>query len=391
MPPPEAFRIVDTRHYRQVATDDLGSRDQIPLDPAPPPVKKRSMSAPTLTIDLNALAANWRALDRATPSGVQTAAVVKADAYGLGVARVARALATAGARRFFVAYTEEGAALRQTLGPGPQICVLAGHMPGDTEMIGDLDLTPMLNSIDQVTRHLESLPGHAFGVQLDSGMKRLGMDEPEWEAIAPFVLEAGPEMLISHLACGDDPDHPMNEAQLLRFHAMTDGTGLPRSLAATAGILLGSRYHFDLTRPGIGLYGGFPYEAALPVVSLTLPVVQARAVLPGETVGYSATWGPEAPSMIATVLGGYADGILRSLSNKAVLWDGDTPCPVVGRVSMDAVTVDISHLETVPRSLDLLGPHQRIDDLAQTAGTISYEILTRLSARLNRRYVEGGT
>ena len=349
------------------------------------------MSSPTLTIDLNALAANWRALDRATPSGVQTAAVVKADAYGLGVARVARALATAGARRFFVAYTEEGAALRQTLGPGPQICVLAGHMPGDTEMIGDLDLTPMLNSIDQVTRHLESLPGHAFGVQLDTGMKRLGMDEPEWEAIAPFVLEAGPEMLISHLACGDDPDHPMNDAQLQQFHAMTDGTGLPRSLAATAGILLGPRYHFDLTRPGIGLYGGFPYEAALPVVSLTLPVVQARAVLPGESVGYSATWGPEAPSMIATVLGGYADGILRTLSNKAVLWDGDTPCPVVGRVSMDAVTVDISHLKTVPRSLDLLGPHQRIDDLAQTAGTISYEILTRLSARLNRRYIEGGT
>ena len=349
------------------------------------------MSSPTLTIDLNALAANWRALDRATPSGVQTAAVVKADAYGLGVARVARALATAGARRFFVAYTEEGAALRQTLGPGPQICVLAGHMPGDTEMIGDLDLTPMLNSIDQVTRHLESLPGHAFGVQLDTGMKRLGMDEPEWEAIAPFVLEAGPEMLISHLACGDDPDHPMNDAQLQQFHAMTDGTGLPRSLAATAGILLGPRYHFDLTRPGIGLYGGFPYEAALPVVSLTLPVVQARAVLPGESVGYSATWGPEAPSMIATVLGGYADGILRTLSNKAVLWDGNTPCPVVGRVSMDAVTVDISHLKTVPRSLDLLGPHQRIDDLAQTAGTISYEILTRLSARLNRRYIEGGT
>ena len=292
---------------------------------------------------------------------------------------------------FFVAFTEEGAALRQSLGSGPQICVLSGHMPGDTEMIGDLDLTPMLNSIDQVTRHLESLPGQAFGVQLDTGMKRLGMDDAEWEAIAPFVLDAGPEMLISHLACGDDPDHPMNEAQLARFHAMTDGTGLPRSLAATAGILLGSRYHFDLTRPGIGLYGGFPYEAALPVVSLSLPVVQARAVLPGETVGYSATFSPTAPSMIATVLGGYADGLLRSLSNKAVLWDGDTPCPVVGRVSMDAITVDISHLETVPRSLDILGPHQGIDDLAATAGTISYEILTRLSPRLNRRFVEGGT
>ena len=348
------------------------------------------MSAPILTIDLNALTANWRALDRCTASGVQTAAVVKADAYGLGMPRVARALAAAGARRFFVAFAEEGAILRQTLGQGPQICVLSGHMAGDTEMIGDLDLTPMLNSIEQITRHLESLPGHPFGAQLDTGMKRYGMDEAEWEAIAPFVLEASPEMLISQLACGDDPDHAQNEAQLARFHAMTDGTGIPRSLAATAGILLGPRYHFDLTRPGIGLFGGYPYEAALPVVSLSLPVVQARAVMPGELVGYSATWTPEAPSMIATVLGGYADGIMRTLSNRAVLWDGDTPCPVVGRISMDAVTVDISHLETIPRSLDLLGPHQKIDDLAQTAGTIAYEILTGLSSRLERRYVEGG-
>lgn len=348
------------------------------------------MSSATLTIDLNALTANWRALDRASASGVQTAAVVKADAYGLGVARVARALATAGTRRFFVALTEEGVSLRQSLGPGPQICVLTGHMPGDTEMIADLDLTPMLNSIDQVTRHLESLPGHPFGVQLDTGMKRLGMEESEWEAIAPFVLEAGPEMLISHLACADDPDHPLNDAQLQRFHAMTDGTGIPRSLAATGGIILGPRYHFDLTRPGIGLYGGRPYEAALPVVGLGLPVVQARAVLPGETVGYSAAWTAEAPSMVATVIAGYADGVLRTLSNRAVLWDGDTPCPVVGRISMDLITVDISHLEQVPRTLDLLGPQQRIDDLADTAGTISYEILTRFSARLNRRYVEGG-
>lgn len=348
------------------------------------------MSCATLTIDLNALTANWRALDRASASGVQTAAVVKADAYGLGVARVARALATAGARRFFVAQTEEGVSLRQSLGPGPQICVLTGNMPGDTEMIADLDLTPMLNSIDQVTRHLESLPGHPFGVQLDTGMKRLGMDESEWEAIAPFVLEAGPEMLISHLACADEPDHPLNETQLQRFHAMTDGTGVPRSLAATGGILLGPRYHFDLTRPGIGLYGGRPYEAALPVVRLGLPVVQARTVLPGESVGYACSWTAETPTLVATVVGGYADGVMRTLSNRAVLWDGTTPCPVIGRISMDLITVDISHLETVPRSLDLLGPNQGIDDLADTAGTISYEILTRLSARLNRRYIEGG-
>lgn len=347
------------------------------------------MATATLSIDLDALAANWRALDRASSSSVQTAAVVKADAYGLGIARVARALAQAGARRFFVAVAEEGAALRQALGPGPQICIMSGHMAGDTEMVHDLDLTPMLNSIDQVTRHLESLPGLPFGVQLDTGMNRLGMEEAEWEAVAPFVLEAGPELLMSHLACADDPDHALNEVQLATFHAMTDGTGVPRSLAATGGILMGPKYHFDLTRPGIGLYGGHPYEAAARVVTLSLPVIQTRPVAAGEAVGYSCTWTAEQDSTIATVSGGYADGLLRGLSNAAVLWDGDTPCPLVGRVSMDLITVDISHLRRVPRSLDILGPHQTVDDLASIAGTIGYEMLTSLGARYTRRYVEG--
>ena len=251
------------------------------------------MTTATLTIDLDAIAANWRALDKASASGVQTAAVVKANAYGLGLPRVARALAGAGARRFFVAVAEEGAALRQVLGPGPQIYILSGHMAGDTEMIGDLDLTPMLNALDQITRHLEALPGTPFGVQLDTGMNRLGMEEAEWEAVAPFVLEAGPDLLISHLACADDPDHALNETQLATFHAMTNGTGVPRSLSATGGILLGPKYHFDLTRPGIGLYGGRPYEAARPVVSLALPVIQIRDVALGETVGYACSWEAE--------------------------------------------------------------------------------------------------
>lgn len=348
------------------------------------------MSTATLSVDLDAIAANWRALDRASASGVQTAAVVKADAYGLGLPRVARALAQAGARRFFVAVTEEGVTLRQILGPGPQINVLSGHMAGDTEMISDLDLTPMLNSLDQVTRHLEALPGHPFGVQLDTGMNRLGMEEPEWDAIAPFVLEAGPELIMSHLACADDPDHALNDQQLTTFHAMTEGIGLPRSLSATGGILLGAKYHFDLTRPGIGLYGGRPYEGAQPVVGLSMPVIQTRQVAAGEAVGYSATWIAEHPSLIATVSGGYADGLPRALSNAAVLWDGDTPCPLVGRVSMDTITVDITHLGHIPRTLDLLGPHQGIDDLADIAGTIGYELLTQLSQRYYRRYHEGG-
>lgn len=347
------------------------------------------MATATLSIDLDAIAANWRALDKASASGVQTAAVVKADAYGLGIARVGRALAQAGARRFFVAVAEEGATLRQVLGPGPQICILSGHMAGDTDMIGDLDLTPMLNSLDQVTRHLESLPGQPFGVQLDTGMNRLGMEETEWEAIAPFVLEAGPELLMSHLACADDPDHGLNETQLASFLAMTNGTGVPRSLAATGGILLGPKYHFDLTRPGIGLYGGRPYEAARPAITLSLPVIQTREVAAGEPVGYSCAWTADAPSVIATVAAGYADGLPRTLSNAAVLWDGDTPCPLVGRVSMDLITVDITHLSQIPRYLDIIGPHQSADELADIAGTIGYEILTSLGSRYVRRYYEG--
>lgn len=347
------------------------------------------MATATLSIDLDAIAANWRALDRLSGPGTQTGAVVKADAYGLGAARVARALAHVGARRFFVACSEEGAAVRQALGEGPQISIFSGHMAGDTDMIHDLDLTPMLNSIDQITRHLESLPGHSFGIQLDTGMNRLGMEQGEWEAVAPLVLDAGPELIMSHLACADEPDHSMNAAQLAEFHAMTDGLDVPRSLAATGGILLGPEYHFDLTRPGIGLYGGMPFDSASPTVALSLPVIQIRELAIGETVGYGCAWVAEAPSLIATISGGYADGLLRALGNRAVLWAGDVPCPLVGRVSMDTITVDISHLEQAPRKLDILGPRQSVDDLAEAASTIGYEILTGLGARYARRYIEG--
>jgi alanine racemase len=346
------------------------------------------MSNATLTIDLDAIAANWRALDRLTGVGTQTAAVVKADAYGLGLTRVARALAQAGARRFFVAYADEGAALRQTLGPGPQIAILSGHMSGDTEMIHDLDLTPMLNSLEQITRHLEALPGHAFGVQLDTGMNRLGVEMLEWQAVAPILVEAGPVLLMSHLACADEPDHPLNLAQLDQFHEMTDGTGIPRSFAATGGILLGPKYHFDLTRPGVGLYGGRPFQTAARVVTLSLPVIQTRTVEQGESVGYGCTWTAEAPALIATVAAGYADGLPRTLSNSAMLWDNDTPCPLIGRVSMDLITVDITHLPEVPRTLDILGPQQTVDELADFAGTIGYDILTGIGPRYSRRYQE---
>ena len=345
------------------------------------------MSTGKLTIDLDALVANWRALDARTAS--ETAAVVKADGYGLGMERVALTLAKAGSRHVFVAYAEEGATLRAALGPGPGIHVFSGHMAGDADMIGDMDLTPMINSLDQLIRHVEALPGHGFGVQLDSGMNRLGMEPSEWAALREVALSQNPVLIMSHLACADAADHPMNEAQLQTFREMTADTDVPLSLAATGGCLMDASYHFDLTRPGIGLYGGLPFADALPVVTLDIPVIQTRLLEVGETVGYGNTFTAERPTKIATIAAGYADGIHRIMGPKTVLYAEDVPCPVAGRISMDLIGVDITDLNYEPATLRLLGAEQGVDDLAANAGTIGYEILTALGARYDRRYIGG--
>lgn len=344
------------------------------------------MASGILDIDLDAITANWRALDAMTPAHVQTAVMVKADGYGLGAAPIARALMAAGARRFFVALTEEGVSLRLALGPDAEISILSGHMDGDGGRIRSFGLVPMLNSRAQVERHFRDLPGHPFGIQLETGMNRLGIDPADWQMLAPSVLAHRPSLLMSHMACADEPGHPLNDRQLESFRAMTDGTGVARSFSATGGILLGRQYDFDLTRPGIGLYGGAPFAGARPVARLSLPVVQVRTLKPGDTVGYNATWQAQAPSRIATLAAGYADGLFRALSNRATLWHGATPCPLVGRVSMDLVTVDVTEVEGTPETLDLLCPAQGIDDLAAAAGTIGYEILTALGLRYARQY-----
>lgn len=345
------------------------------------------MGVGTLTVNLEAIAANWRALDAMTGTLCQTAAVVKADAYGMGSARVARALARAGARRFFVAVAEEGAEVRRALGQGPEIAVLSGHMEGDADRIRGHALTPILNSIDQLTRHIEALPQHPFGVQLDVGMSRLGISPQEWAAARDLVLQARPELIMGHLTSSEETANTTNASELHKFLGMTEGLRIPRSLANTGGVLLGADYHFDLTRPGVGLYGGMPFEKYSPVAQLALPVIQLREIGPGDTVGYNCTWTAEKPTIIATVSGGYADGIFRSLSPGLQLWAGETPCPVVGRISMDTITVDVTHLSRVPAVLDLLGPHQDVSELARISSTISYEILTSLGARYTRRYM----
>ncbi|CUH77007.1 alanine racemase [Tropicibacter naphthalenivorans] len=343
------------------------------------------MAQAHLTIDLAALCANWRALR--DKSNAEAGAVVKANAYGLGVDKVAPALAAQGATRFFVAVAEEGAALRRILGPGPEINVFSGHMAGDAGLIRAAHLTPMINSIDQMLRHVESLPGHPFGIQLDSGMNRLGIEADEWRALREIAIAQNPSLIMSHLACADEPDHDMNPQQLRAFVDMTDGIDAPRSLSATGGILLGEDYHFDVTRPGIGMYGGAPFDDAQPVVQLDIPVIQIRDVHPGETVGYGNTFVAPALTRVATIAGGYADGILRAMGPDAVLWSGDTRCKVLGRISMDLIGVDVSALEDAPETLQLLNAAQGVDTLADWAGTIGYEILTSLGTRYARTYL----
>ncbi len=344
------------------------------------------MSTARLTINLHALASNWRALDAKTD--VETGAVVKADAYGLGAGPVASALAEEGVRKFFVAVAEEGAAVRQAIGPGPLIFVFSGHMEGDADLLRDHDLVPLLNSPEQFQRHIQALPVHPFGLQLDTGMNRLGLEPADWSALRNRAEALNPVLIMSHLACSDDPDHPMNRQQLDAFRGMTEGVSSPRSLAATGGTLLGPEFHFDLCRPGIGLYGGLPFADAKQVVTVDLPVIQVRDLAVGETVGYGNAWKARRPSRIATVAAGYADGLHRAIGGGIDTFAGDLPCPVVGRISMDLVTVDVTDLPHTPERLRILNGHQTVDDLAEAAGTIGYEILTSLGRRYSRGYVE---
>lgn len=348
------------------------------------------MGAAKLTIDLDAIIANWRALDAVSDASVETAAVIKADAYGLGVPSVARPLFDAGVKSFFVATVEEAVTLYAAVGRHAKIYVFSGFMAADARTYYDYPIVPMLNSLDQVKRYLASDRPSGFGLQIDTGMNRLGLEEDELLAALDLLGDQKPELVISHLACADEPDHPQNAAQLAEFHRLTDGRGWRRSLAATGGTLLGPDYHFDLCRPGVGLYGGAPFTDARPVVTLSIPVIQTRDVQTGESVGYGAGWVANRPSKVATLAAGYADGLIRAMGFRApMLYAGNTPCPLVGRVSMDLLTVDVTDFPEVPAALDLLNAQQTVDDLADAAGTIGYEILTSLGARYQRRYSGG--
>ena len=358
-------------------------------------------------IDLGALVANWRTLGE-TAGEAECAAVVKADAYGTGMAEVAAALAAAGCATFFVATLDEAIALRGVLGPEPAILMFNGVLPGTGLETRAHGIVPVLNDLGQLQEwhDLANQSGRALAAALhpDTGMNRLGLtpgdvgvlaNEPERMAGIDLRL------VVSHLACGADGGNPMNGRQLVEFLRQKAALKpAPASLAASSGIFLGAGFHFEMVRPGIALYGGNPTpndpNPMAEVVQIKGKIVQIRDVDSPQTVGYGAAFPVTGPAKIATVAVGYADGILRALGDKqnGETWGsiGGVSVPMVGRVSMDLLTFDVTAAPTGAVHsgawVDLVGGDaMTVDEAAGAADTIAYEILTSLGGRYHRQYV----
>ena len=359
-----------------------------------------------LTIDTAAIAANWRLL-AGKAGAAECAAVVKADAYGLGVDHVAPALARAGCRSFFVALLAEARALRPHVGADAAVYVLNGLVSGTEAECAACGAIPVINSLPQLAlwraeaqRRGEALP---LALQVDTGMSRFGLSPAEIDTLVAAPLLAGglcPTLLMSHLACADTPDHAANARQRARFEracALLAPVlpGARSSLAASSGIFLGEAFHGAMVRPGAALFGVAPMRGGAnpmrPVLRLEARCVQRRRIEAGDTVGYGATFTAARATIVATIATGYADGFLRAGSNQgAVACDG-RKLPILGLVSMDSITVDAGPADAAtPREgdmVELIGPTRTLEDVARDAGTIPYEILTSLGGRYARRIV----
>lgn len=371
-------------------------------DQAPIPADARAV----LTINLGALRANWGALNHVS-GAAECAGVIKANAYGLGLEQITRALVAEGCRTFFVATLTEARIVRG-VSPGAAIYVLDGLLPGASPHYAGFDLRPCLASLAEIREWAAycDATGRRLraAVHVDTGINRMGLPLAEVETLAGderglfdhFDLA----LVMSHLACADEPDNPVNALQLARFQRLRAMLpSAPASLANSGGTFLGPDYHFDLVRPGIALYGGRAFEGSPNpmqwVVRLQARILQVRDVAAGDSIGYGATYQTQRPSRVATLACGYADGFLRALSGSSgqpgpVGFLGDYAVPVIGRVSMDLITVDVTD---VPQNLaargawvEVLGARTTIDDLTDRAGTIGYELLTRLGQRVHRIY-----
>jgi alanine racemase len=370
----------------------------------PAHVAPASRAGAVLTVDLDAVAGNYRLLaERA--GGAVVAGVMKADAYGLGMARVAPALALAGCRVFFTAHVDEGIRLRGIVPAGSAIYVLHGPPPGSAADFIEHGLIPVLNDPGQV-REWSALCARAgrrlaCAVQVDSGMSRMGLAPADLDALGDprdWLAAFEPVLLMSHLACADVPDHPMNTRQRARFDTLrAQLPAMPASLANSSAVFLGPDFHYDLVRPGAALYGINPQPGhpnpLRQAVSLDARIVQVRTIQAGAAVGYGARYVADGTRRIATIAVGYADGWLRALSGHGHAVVDGVRVPIAGTVSMDSITLDVTgipdaHLQP-GMTVELLGPHQHVDAVAADAGTIGYEVLTRLGSRFERRYIGG--
>ena len=360
-----------------------------------------------ILVDLARLAANWQALARHV-APAECGAVVKADAYGVGADRVIPSLYQAGCRSFFVATLNEAAHARR-LAPSAAVYVLDGLLPGTARDLAALAVTPALTSLEDA-RTWRSLASNGVrtppaALHVDTGLHRLGMSAREVRELArdaTLLRRLDIALVMSHLACADEASHPMNREQLDIFHRLRSGLPPARaSLAASDGLMLGKEFHLDLVRPGYALYGGQAApERTTPVgavVHVRARILQVHDVAVGGRIGYSASYRAQSPRRIATIAAGYADGVFRHASatndapGGAVAFRGKR-APIVGRVSMDLITVDVTGIDDpAPQRgdwVDLVGPDLPIELVGRAAGTIGYEVLTRLGPRFHRVYCD---
>jgi alanine racemase len=357
-----------------------------------------------LTVDLDALVANWRKLEK-TAVPAECSAVIKANAYGCGTEPVAQALARAGCKTFFVATAEEAATARAAV-PSAVIYVLNGFIQNTGEAYAKIDARPVIGDLNELAEWdvFCRRTGWAGGaaIHIDTGMQRLGLTVAEAQGLIPRIHagDHGISLVMSHLACAESLNHPMNGRQLAAFRAIaSEFSGVPASLSNSSGIFLGSPFQFDMVRPGAALYGVNPTPEAdnpmLPVVELKARVMQIRDVERGESVGYGGTWTARRPTRLAIISVGYADGYFRAGSSNdgtrgAEVMVAGKRCPVAGRISMDLTAVDVTDLEknAVRRGhlVTLIGEGITVDELAHHFGTIGYEVLTSLGPRYARIY-----
>ena len=369
----------------------------------PASIESRASGQAILTVDLDALAENWRRLaDRA--QGAECAAVVKADAYGLGVGPVAQALLEEGCETFFVAHLSEGEILRRIVrdsAPQARIFVLNGLSPSAAALYVASGLIPVLGSLPEIAEWVDFCRDqgvlHPAGVHIDTGMNRLGLPMVDLRRATDMMTGFTPVLAMSHFVSAEDMSAPRNRLQIERFeNACAKLPPMPASLCNSSGMFLEDAPFFDLCRPGYALYGGNPTPGSenpmRRVVDLSAVVLQVRDIAAGDTAGYNARWTAPSRRRLATINLGYADGFLRSGSEGPIgvdVFAGGHYCPIVGRISMDLSIVDISETTPLKRGdrVEVLGPNIEIDELAAQSGTIGYEILTRLGPRFHREYV----